>query len=429
MCGSLTRAAVISFVFPFFVSGCFSPKVVGRYEKCTIGKYRCSEQTPEMDVSVIFNPAPESVVNPKRGSDLPEKAQAAYINALSKKSKTNEELRREFSQEIKNESDESVQLDTTSFKGTLIITVSDIGPLIPADRLERTEVEITFDKVNIDSWTAVQTIYNTISAGILKTNIQKGVELDVGTPSSPTLPAVTGKASIQSINADEMDVSLRLEDVTPIFDPIKRSIKIFRHGGIGLNLVGNVLLHATFTPMPGFTAYPRFFSIKTKNDGKWIKPEKLILNTQLAKEPRGLENVKGTVTLTYTIRHVVKGDESYQERDDFVELITKHVTHSFVMLPAAHLKHQSYALVNPLQRREMIAVQREGNSDASYLCFANYEGAEAFLDYLRRPGAISPATVGSARIGFKNPKTHDEFLELNKETVANLKIESGCLPP
>ena len=336
----LAKAALLASVLVGIVSGC-APTVVGRYKECRDQQgNNCRKKIPDVDVSVVFSAAPKPAT--KTGADLTERAQAAYIDALSEKSKTPDDLRKNFDARIGN-GVESTLRTVTSFDGALIITVSEVGPFNPADRLERTEVEIKLDQARIRSWSAVETAYTTVNAGTIQSTLQKGGELGVSSPS--TLPVgVTAKGSYPGQQERATDASLRIDDVTPMLDPINGSIRILRHGGFGLNLTGNTILHATFEPKPEYTAYPELFSVVTTDENGWVAPDKLKLNVQTTKVPRGMGDITGTVTLTYIIRHVAKGDKTYEEGDDIVEMITSRKVQEHVTLipcgknPASNLR-------------------------------------------------------------------------------------------
>ena len=146
----LVDVALLASALVILVSGCGSTPVVGRYKECRDQRGNaCKKMIPDVDVSVVFSPVPRPVA--KTGADLMERAQAAYITALSEKSKTADDLRKNFDSRIGN-GVESTLRNVTSFDGTLIITVSEVGPFNPADRLERTEVEIKLDQARIRSW-------------------------------------------------------------------------------------------------------------------------------------------------------------------------------------------------------------------------------------------------------------------------------------
>ncbi|SEN54328.1 hypothetical protein SAMN05216404_105109 [Nitrosospira multiformis] len=421
--------ALLASVFIALISGCGSTSVVGRYKECRDQRGNaCKKKIPEVDVSVVFSPAQKPAT--KTGADLTERAQAAYISALSQKSKTVDDLRKNFDSRIGN-GVESALRNVASFEGALIITVSEVGPFNPADRLERTEVEIKLDQVRIRSWSAVQTAYSTVNAGTIQSSLQRGAEVGLSAP--PNLPVgITGKTTIQAGRSEQLVASVRIDDVTPLFDPINGSIKIVRHGGFGLNLTGNTILHATFEPKPEYTAYPELFSVTTTDENGWLAPDRLKLNIQTSKLPRGMSDITGTITLTYIIRHVVKGDKTYQEGDDIVKMITdKKVQEDIILIPAEKIQQQTFGLKSAAGDfvGQPVYIKRSQRVDDAPLCFDDYRSAQDFLDYLNRPDAVSLETVGTARIGFVNFKgPHLPLIPLNLKLVKTLSVQPMCQP-
>ncbi len=72
----LAKAALLASVLVALVSGCAST-VVGRYKECRDQQgNNCRKHIPDVDVSVVFSPAPKPAA--KTGADLTERAQAAY---------------------------------------------------------------------------------------------------------------------------------------------------------------------------------------------------------------------------------------------------------------------------------------------------------------------------------------------------------------
>jgi hypothetical protein len=424
----LAKPALLASVLVALVSGCAST-VVGRYKECRDQQGNtCHKHIPDVDVSVVFSPAPKPAV--KTGADLTERAQAAFIDALSQKSKTPEDLRKNFDARIGNGA-ESILRSVTSFDGALIITVSEVGPFNSADRLERTEVEIKLDQARIRSWSAVETAYTRVNAGTIQSSFQKGGELGVSAP--PTLPVgITAKGSFKADRSEQLTASLRIDDVTPMLDPINGSIRIIRHGGFGLNLTGNTLLHATFEPKPEYTAYPELFSVITTDENGWLAPGKLKLNAQTTRVPRGMGDITGTITLTYIIRHVAKGDKTYEEGDDIVEMITtRKVQEHIALIPSEKIQHQTFGLNSNSGDfiGQPLYIHRPQRIDDSPLCFDDYGSAQDFLDYLNRPGAVRPETIGTAKIGFVNfSGPHLPLIPLNLALVKTLSVQPMCQP-
>jgi hypothetical protein len=429
---TIYKVAVIGPLLAALASCYGSTAVVGRYDKCESDGAACNKKESNVDVSIVFSPAVTPQTSGKTGTDLSDGAQAAYISALSQKSKTVEDLRNNLAAAIGRGGELAAARDSSLIYGSLIITVSDVGPFNPADRIERTEVEIKLDNAKIHSWSAVQTAYTIVNAGTIKSSLQKGGELGV-TASSPNLPVgITGKASIQNSISDELTVSQRVEDVTPIFNPNDGTINIIRHGGFGLNLTGNTILNASFQPDPGSVASPEFFSIKSTKDknGNWLPPHKLEFDVKTIKLPRGVGDIKGTITLTYTLRHVIKGDDTYQERDDSVEERTYTKTQSNItLIPAENVGPLTFGLYSA-SNGQPLYVRRVFRHKDSPFCFESYESAQNFSDYLNRPHAMHPEILGTAQLGFSGPGAtgNSEFSDIDMASIKTLSVQPGCQP-
>lgn len=435
----MSRTALLwLIVLTVIVSGCdaLNTQVVGRYKDATCidettkTSAPCNTVIPEADVSVVMAASVPVTATKKTGTDLPERAEAAYIVELSKKSQTVADLQKNLAATIGSKEESSSLQDNSQFLGTLIVTVSQTGSFNPADRLERTEVEIVPTNAKIKSWVAVQTAYSTVNAGQVQSSLQKGGGLTLGI-SPPVLPiTIGGNISQQATRSDMLQISQRIEDVTPLIEDGK--IRILRHGGFGLELTGNTLL--TVTLVPTSFAYPELFSIKDFKDNKetWLKPNKLVLNAQTTKVPRGIDNIKAKVTLKYTLRHVISGDETYQESDDTVKEITRVTKPKDVTLvPANQVERPTFGLfATSGEFKEMpLYIKRQERQESTSFCFSDYESAQALLDYLNRPHAEKLEEIGSANIGFSTPVNGSAvFSPLKLEDIKNLEVRPGCLP-
>ena len=197
-----------------------------------------------------------------------------------------------------------------------------------------------------------------------------------------------------------------------------------------MNLTGNTILQATFKPKSSYTAYPELFSITTTDKNGWLKPDKLKLNVQPTKLPRGIKDITGAVTLTYIVRHVTGGDGTYQERDDIVEMITNTKERKGItLIPAEKIQHQTFGLksVSGELKGQPLYIHRPQRTDDSPLCFDDYGSAQDFLDYLNRPGAVRPETVGAANIGFVDDPGRP-LIPLTRESAKTLTVQPKCQP-
>lgn len=429
----IAKVVVLFSALGMLMSGC-ATDVVGRYNTCENQKGQdCSAQIPTATASVVFLPAVQSTSSARNGTDLPAVAQAAYINFLAKQGSTAEELRKNLAAKIASGEGSPKLRDKTVFGGTLIITVSDTGPFNPSDRLVRTEVKIEFDDFKIHSWTAVKTVNTTVNAGTIKSNRVQGMEFGITSPALPEIPGISVKANTQSTLDETLNASERVEDVTPIFYPECGTITIIRHGGIGLNLTGNTLLEVTFVPKEPDTAFEELFSITTTDKNEWIEPTKLKLISQTSKVPRGKTlDGSGTVTLTYTLRHVKNGGKTIPDVDDDVKLITKTIPAKQILIPAEYFQVETFGLQleddsSNKSDGPWIAVRRPQRPKDTALCFDNYESAQDFLDYLRRPtNSVNLETVGTAQIGIVDRVTLN--FSLDAKQVRKLSVQPKCQP-
>jgi hypothetical protein len=163
-----------------------------------------------------------------------------------------------------------------------------------------------------------------------------------------------------------------------------------------------------------------------------LAPDKLKLNVQTTKLPRGIGDITGTITLAYVIRHVVKGDKTYQEGDDIVKMITnKRVQERITLIPSEKIQHQTFGLKSNSGDfiGQPLYIKRPQRIEDAPLCFDDYGSAQDFLDYLNRPEAATPETVGTARIGFVNFNgPHLPLIPLDLTLVKTLSIQPMCQP-
>jgi hypothetical protein len=408
--------------FVIFFAGC-GAHPTNRYEECTMNQTPCSSQIPNADASVVLSVGKQEF-NPKSGMDLSDNALAAFIKALAEKTKTPDELRKNLTSKLSDGSGSAKTSDETTFDGTFIITVSKIPPFNPADKLERTEVEINLTNAKIQSWKAVQTAYTTINAGDVEYSRKKTGEFGLQSPSNFPV-GISAKGTVETNIDEKVTLTERIEDITPIFNPINGSIKIIRQGGFGLDLAGNTMLQASIAAQN--TATIETFSIATKDKtGKWISPEKLEVESQVAKVPRGYD-IGANVTLRYELRHVVKGDDSPQYGDDVVEMKTVNLpTKSVTLIPKAEMGRLTYGLYN---EEGPLFYKTPDRLEAVPFCFDTYESANDFFRYLNRPSAKHPEMISDGRIGFSTPENgKPSFSNIKPAMVKNLSVQPSCFP-
>jgi len=421
------RSAIASALMSLSIAACTTPEIVGRYENASCGGVSCNTIVPEADVRAVLAPpaAAQAAVASKEKTcaDFPDRAAAECVAEVREESKSLAEFFANLGTPLGPRGGAAVK-DARAIPGTLSILVEWTGNAFnPADRLVETIVEIRQENVGIQSWTPAETAYAEINAGTVQGTSQSGGKLTFGMPASAAVPfSIGAEASAQNSQVETLAIAPRYEKLTPFVD-IDDVIMIKREGGFGLNLTGVTLLPLVLTPkLQNLAAFDLFSIKKYKDDkGKWLKPEKLEISAQRILAPRGLGDINAKVTLKYKLRHIVSGDETYQERDDRVDYRTVTKTKEITLFPKSKTAVTTFGLFGGPEGTAVF-VNRPGY-DGVALCFDSYENAERLLEYLRVGAGTQPGRLGSATIGFTGAGP------LNPKGVETLSVRPGCLPP
>lgn len=416
-----------------------APQVVGRYQEATCFDRTgdanspippkgmpCNEVIPTAEVQAVMVRATPvvSATGMKSGTDLPERALASYISALSDKrfSQDAASLKKNIASPITATDDQPSLKDETLISGTLAITVSKAGEFNPADRLESLEVKITPINAYIETWTAAQSVYSSITPGSITASVTRSGELDVAAPASAGMPVgITGKANISSTESQTLNVNQRIEDIRPFVSD--GSIRVVRQGGFGVDLTGNVLVVVALRVNPGSTAFPILFTVSGGTSGS------ITLKEQPTRLPRGTGPIKADVTLTYVLRHIVSGDERYEDARQKVQMITYRNTSKEDLVPAMFVEKLTFGLQTPKEESKInpaagtfLFVSRVGRT--APLCFGSYEAAQSVLDdLLKKPGR----KIGVYKLGFPVPPSA-AFQDLDPALIHDLHVAPGCQP-
>jgi hypothetical protein len=466
-------------------TACTQNKVVGRYKSADCvdlsGESKpCRDVEPKAEIAVITiatpggtavapnatvpapsaaSPAPAispSSSSPPSGLSLPERALATYITLLAnpKIAKSAATLRQNIAAPIKAEQPPSTD-DRTIFHRTMIVTVAR-DPLLfnPADRIEAVDVRISPDNAVIKSWDTAATIYSTINAGSIQlTGTQTGsASASVGAPSTaPITGSLTGsftqtESRVENFTATQQAESLTISLInndTYHWDVNNRNmLRIHRQGGIGIDLTGNIVIKVDIvlpqnpgaSPDPIYISRRWLFSVKGDyfdKQGKRANPASLSLNPQLALVAKHVNPsieptpVTATVAMTYTLRHVLSGDETLEEKDDtIIERTVETKPRSVILVPGEEASPRAYSIVSDLGRGATLLVQRPGAPGAQYLCFASYDAANDLVTYLKQANA-QPEIVGNARLGFSAVSDHQIRL-LQTMDLKGLEAVGAC---
>jgi hypothetical protein len=469
------------------VAGCTEDKVVGRYKTADCVDINrdskpCHDVEPRADVAVITIATPggaavapsatapaapaasaaaataSASASPANGLSLPERALATYIAALANPTvaKSADTLRKNIAAPFEAEGPATID-DRTIFHRTMIVTVArDPNFFNPADRIEAVDVTIRPDNAVIRSWDSAATIYSTINAGTVQlTGTQSGTgSASVAAPSGAPIAASLSGSFTQSESrvenytatqqAESLTISLRNND-TYLWDANNRNtLRIHRQGGIGVDLTGNIIVKVDIvlpedpgnSPDPIRISRRRLFSVKgdyVDKKGQWAKPDSLTLDPQLVLVAKHVNPktkptpITATVTLIYTLRHILSGDDTLEEKDDHVAEKTLRVdTTKVVLVPGGEASPRAYSIVANHGNGATLLVQRPDAPGSEYLCFGSYDAANDLVTYLRKAGAAHAEILGKARLGFSTIDPIHNLAPLQAADLKGLEAVGSC---
>jgi hypothetical protein len=431
------RGTAFALLMLLVTDGCSTrDKTVGRYKSaiCESGSSRssCSSVIPSASAYAVSITTPPGVT-PASGTALPERALAAYIDVLAnpKMSATPKDLRANLGASLTPASPPSEEETRTTFHRTIILTVRKEGGFNPADRLEATDVTIKPDKARFDSWDTLATAYTTINAGTVQFTQARGAteSLTAGTPSvAPVSASGSVSATQTNTKVENYTASIQAETLSATVEDDGGTLVIHRQGGLNVDLTGNTVIKVDMSysgnPMSTYIfSVPSYFDAKQK----WLPSRKVILTARPASAVPPGTAIKADVTLIYTIRHVVSGDATYEEKDDDVlERTAGPVTKTVTLIPARDASAPGFGLFAEVGPYKDFAVNaaRPGRSPVG-LCFDSYSAASDFLAYMKAMNKRTPERVGEVRLGFLMPPD-PELAPLTSDEMLNLEVRARC---
>jgi hypothetical protein len=286
------------------------------------------------------------------------------------------------------------------------------------------------DDAKFTSWDTAATLYTTINAGSIQLTQARntGQSLTVGAPpgapitASLGLTASQGETRVESFNAtsqvDNLTVSV-----------LDGHMRIRRQGGVGIDLTGNTIVKVDITAPPSWAAYMPLFSISSSyqdKNGKWVSPQSLKWKENVAYLAKAMD-IMAKMTLTYTVRHIVSGDETVEEKDDTVREITVvNPPVTFRLVPKTQVSPPIYAIwANRDVGAPPVYISRPTLPRAAPFCFESYDAAQGFLAYIKNGNPNHPQILGNAVLGFGDLSASG-FTPLKPADVEGLNVAAGC---
>lgn len=364
----------------------------------------CASVIPRASASVVSIPTPQAPAAATTGTSLPERAQARYIAELAKYGKSAADLRANLGANIVAADASSGAENRSVLHRTLVVSVRKAGGFNPVDRLEATDVSIRPIGARFDSWDTLATTYTTINAGTVQLTQARGLTENL-TAGAPSTAPVSGSLSLGGSQTDT-----RVENLSALSTPESLSatiedgvLRIRRQGGYGIDLTGNTVVKVDLAYAIPEHVY--LFSAKgyTDQKGHWLPPAKVSFMLKPAAIVPPGTSIEADVFLTYTIRHVIHGGKTYEEKDDTVleRTVGPVYTHA-VLVPGTQVPPLFGIFLTAGSHRGFNVEITEPGMDPVPLCFDTYNEARDFLAYLRA-GDVNPDHIGNADFGIFDP--------------------------
>ncbi|MCB8884026.1 hypothetical protein ACELLULO517_27570 [Acidisoma cellulosilytica] len=434
--------AILAAFLIVILAGCSGDQIVGRYKTAICEDDSTDSNHVQVDCSkaqpkaVAFAESFATSANTTSPSitALSDRGQAAYIVAVAHESKDITSLQQNLATPLKSATTDT-EINRTVFHRTIVVTVRRDGAFNPADRLEATDVLINLPNGRFDSWDTVATAYTTINAGSITLTQTHGTTegLTVGAPTgAPVSGSVNLAASQSEARAETLNASNQVETLTVTVEGNNNhSLRIHRQGGYGIDLTGNTVVKVDISLDPengsGNPEWSYLFSAKTQDSRGNPLPfqQAKLLSTKLISLPPG-KPLQADVTLLYTLRHVLRGGSTYEERDDDVlEHTFAPVKETVNLIPSQDVSPPGFSFHLAKSNSIVMALLPE-RTRPNILCFKSYSDAEEFFDYLKFIGSPEYRNIGRTTIGESDGPPLNELSPLTYSQLANGHVESGC---
>lgn len=342
--------------------------------------------------------------------DLSDHGQAAYIQAQAMLSKGDADaLRASIAKSI---STSKPLLDTTSLDRTLLITVGKDG-FYPADRLVRTELTLTPVGFKFANLVAAATTYSTISVETVSATNSTTAGFEWG-PSVAGTAKITGGTTRSA--SDQATISQQIEQLT--LYKSGDNLVVYRESERGIDLTGNTLLRIGLQNLTVDGRFDPYVVTEAKlidDKGRWRPPGDASLTIAKARYVKP-QSYSVHATLKYIVRHVTKGQDTYDESDDVVTYIKNELQGDYELVAPPELRVSRWQL---RQGEASLCVSNVVDAGGTMhpFEFTDFQTAQAMQNWLRARGgpfigARRLALVRSGNAGVELPDHAD--LELKE---------------
>ena len=368
--------------------------------------------------------------------NLKGEGQAALIQAFKENNdKSHQQLTDLLNKQFQ-KSDDPGFIDIRHKKMTIVFSVfqkdfyAQIKKLLSAgDRLENIRISLTLENnnakvVNFESWDKFVTQYGQFNIAGL--TFSRATEVNVSP--SLTIGGVTASAgSYDNKGTYQETDSLQKRYIVTTGYLDNSALTIEQSGTPQVDLKGNTSISlAVFFPFTSTTTYVSFDEL-VKENGQFQKPDKVKMNLLLVNIPQLQKDVTAKVKMDYTLRHIIKGDTTFNESDDDVIYYYGHTKDYRI---ESFIKKDDVVppTINITSGGERLGLYDVVTKKYHEIIFNNLLQAESFLEWIANIVPHEPGQVKLGNyfltVGFKAVRDPNEAIPyLTKQNLKELLVK------
>jgi hypothetical protein len=343
--------------------------------------------------------------------NLADRGQASLIEEYGKKSTNARELLGNLEAPIIFARDSGHIVDHTVFARRVVFSI-DHQSSGPADRITEARIALTLPTASakFENWTQFATKYETADLGSLK--FTQNREIDVNASGGPTVANVGAQAKSSNTLEENLKLTQRYVFVTGGLAP--KSAEIVQQGSPGIDVTGNIAVDFTIQIESTNQLYTFEFEPLFDRAGQPTPPDAIVLTRQTEKfASDASSDIVAKGTLTATIRHVIRGDDTVMEGDDVVEFRTGAAKSIDVtLIPKELMRFSIWELRDAQNHLLKIETSPDMHED---LELTNFYEALALRDYLTH--SSNPGSIAGRKLWLENT-------QLNQDNAKSLQVHS-----
>ena len=369
-------------------------------------RYRIQTQVPNASIAVRLTAfclgvpvasAQTTLMN------LADRGQASLIRELGAKSGDAGDLLANLGSPIVFSEDPGGIVDHTVFERRVVFSIDDQLPG-PADRITQARIRLTImnpppaqpvpaqpteaqpAKAEFKNWTQFATKYEKADLGSLKFTQTREIGVNV---SGGTIVQAGSQATASNALEENLQLMQRYISVTGTLTP--DAAELIQEGSPGTDVTGNIVVDLTIQIDASFHTDTFNFKPLFDGTGKPKPPDEIVFTRHtVTYVPRdAFRDVKAQGTLTATVRHVIRGDDTIMEGDDIVQFRRGSAQPIVItLIPKELLRFNVWMLVDA-QNQPLHIDTGKDQPEAIYL--ASFDEALALREYLAQRQSITIA--------------------------------------